>query len=74
MENENDFRIRNASLSGSLENNVADFALSVKDSVKKEIHALHGFDIRRVKHKQRFVGAVFLQQLAIIGRLDNQAV
>ncbi len=40
---QNDFRIRNASLSGSLENNVADFALSVKDSVKKEIHALHGF-------------------------------
>lgn len=40
---QNDFRIRNASLTGTLENNVADFALSVKDSVEKEIHALHGF-------------------------------
>lgn len=38
----NDLRIRNASLEGKLEDNVASFDLAVRDSLDKDIHSLTG--------------------------------
>jgi len=37
------FRLRNATIDGSLKDNLAEYRLSVKDSLENTIHALHGY-------------------------------